>query len=711
MSAAYRYKAFLSYSHQDHKAAAWLHNALEKYRLPDQLRAAHASKNKHHERQGDIAGRLGRIFRDRDELPAADDLTAEVKKALQSSEFMIVLCSPRAAASRWVNKEVIEFKKLRGDAFVLPIILEGEPGASTDGQNGADKECFPPAVRFRLGADGQLSRKKAEPIAADMRKSADGRQRALLKVIAGLLGVGLDQLIERELRRKQRRVIAITAASLVATLVMGVLTTQAITARRDAEQNRAQAEDLVEFMLTDLRKKLDAVGRLDVLDSVGEKAVAYYDAQPFEGMADGSVGRRARAFHLLGEVEERRGDMNSAQAMFDRAKHATAALLARSPNDPQRIFDHSQSVYWAGYLDWQRGNFQATLAAFQAYQRYSEQLVALDPENPDWQMELGYAYGNMGALQLRSMSQPRAAYKNYAAAADIHEKLIAADSDDLSFQFSLAEKYAWMGDALRQFAHADEAMAARIKQQEILANILADDPQHKTALKQLAISYAGLGWIAFYQGDAEAQALFKKAAEIADRLVASDPENKNWQGIQGNNHLRLVVAYLAFGQPKLAAAVFEKNEFLSVLAPEKNIENIEQRIYHGLYRPLVAMRLRAASHGFSAVKEDAVRLLEKAITDELTIVANQHGRRTIGDVYMLAVKSLLAAGESAEAHRLLGHLWAGQTVLGRLKFDAEQDPRWVNIVAEIAYLRGDKKMFEQIKKEFEKRGYQLTFQA
>ena len=711
MSAAYRYKAFLSYSHQDHKAASWLHNALEKYRLPEQLQAAYASKTTHQEHKDEIPGKLGRIFRDRDELPAADDLTAEVKKALQSSEFMIVLCSPRAAASRWVNKEVIEFKKLRGDAFVLPIILEGEPGASVGGQGGADEECFPPAVRFKLGADGQLSRKRAEPIAADIRKSGDGRQRALLKVIAGLLGVGLDQLVEREMQRKQRRVIAITAASIIGMLVMGVLTTQAITARREAEVNRAQAEDLVEFMLTDLREKLDAVGRLDVLDSVGEKAVAYYDAQPVSGMADGSIGRRARAFHLLGEVEERRGDMDSAQAMFDRAKNATAALLARSPNDPQRIFDHSQSVFWAGYLDWKRGNFSETLVAFTEYQQYAEQLVAIDPENPGWQMELGYAYGNMGALQLRSMNQPRAAYKNYAAAADIHEKLIAADPGDLSFQFSHAENYAWMGDALRQFGHADEAMAARLQQQEILAKILVGDPQHKAALKQLAISYAGLGWIAFYQGDAKAQVLFKKAADIADRLVASDPENKNWQGIQGNNHLRLVVAYLTFGQPKMAAAVFEKNEHLFLLVPEKNIENIEQRIYQGLYRPLVAMRLRASTQGFSAVKDDAVRLLEKAITDELAIVANQHGRRTIGDVYMLAVKSLIAAGESAEAHRLLGHLWAGQTVLGRLKFDAEQDPRWVNIVAEIAYLRGDKKLLEQIKKEFEKRGYRLPFQA
>jgi len=709
MKTTYQYKAFLSYSHRDHKAATWLHKALEKYRLPDQLKEQLQAQALAKGEREPTTDKLGRIFRDREELPAADDLTVEVKKALESSEFMIVLCSPNAAASRWVNKEVIEFKKLRGDAYVLPIILEGEPGASADKNTDAAEECFPPAIRFKVGADGQLSRKRAEPIAADVRKSADGRQRALLKIIAGLLGVGLDQLIERELRRKQRRVIAVTAASLIATLVMGVLTTQAITAKREAERNRAQAEDLVEFMLTDLRQKLDAVGRLDVLDSVGEKAVEYYNAQPVDGMEDSSVGRRARAFHLLGEVEEKRGDMDNSQEMFNQAKVATAALLARSPNDPQRIFDHSQSVYWAGFLDWRRGNFEATMAAFKEYKQYSEQLVAIDPDNPDWQMELGYAYGNIGALQLRSLDQPRAAYRNYVAAADLHEKLIAADPDNLSFQFSHAENYAWMGDALRQFGHADEAVAARKTQQKILENILERDPRHKTALKQLSINYAAQGWIAFYQQNAVAQELFEKAAAIVGGLVESDPENEYWQGLQHDNQLRLVIAYRAFGHLDKAELAFEKNEKLSAQVADRNIKNIERRIAHGLYRPFVGLGLQASKKGHAAINGDALRLLGKAATDELGVSHYQHGRRTIGDIYMLAIKGLLASGESAEAHQLLGRLWSGETIIGPLKLTAEQDPRWVNIVAELAFLRGDAELLTQLKTDLEKRGYKLTF--
>jgi len=701
MQAEFRYKAFLSYSHKDQKAATRFHRALEGYRLPKHV----TDKSK----AGATHDRLGRIFRDRDELPAAEDLTAEVKKALATSEFMIVLCSPRAAASRWVNKEVIEFKKLRGDAFVLPVILKGEPGASANELEADAEECFPPAVRFKLGANGRLSRKLAEPVAADMRKSGDGHHRALLKVVAGLLGVGLDQLIEREMQRKQRRVIAVTAASMLGMLVMSALTFQAVTAQREAEYNRAQAEDLVEFMLTDLRKKLDAVGRLDALDSVGEKAVEYYDAQPVESLEDNSVGRRARAFHLLGEVEELRGDLAGAETMFDRAKGATAALLARNPNDPQRIFDHSQSVFWTGYMDIQHGDFEAALAAMRLYKDYSEQLVALDSDNPDWQMELSYAYGNMGALQLWNLDQPRKAYENYEAAGIIIEKLIEDNPDNLTLQFSLADTYAWIADALRHFGHADETIAARKKQQKILEKILKKDPKHKSAMRQLSNSYTAQGWIAYYRQDKAALSLFEKTTSIFDGLTANDPENKYWQHLLASHHMRLAKAYHLFDQHNKAELAYTKSKQLAATITQDDETTITRYISSRLYTPFVGLQLQAERSGFSNVLDGAQQLLNIATEGKLDVIGHVSGKRMVGEIYLIIIKSLQANGDNAKAHYILDQLWSGSSVLGTLQFNAEQDPRWVNILAEIAFLRGDTELLASLKTGIEKRGYSIFF--
>jgi len=530
MPVGFRYKAFLSYSHKDHKTAAWLHGALEKYRLPKQLQLKSDAVDGEEFVSSD---KLGRIFRDRDELPAADDLTAEVRKALLSSEYMIVLCSPRAAASRWVNKEIIEFKKLRGEAAVLPIIVEGEPNVPLGGDRAL--ECFPPGLRFRLGPGGTLSRKAAEPIAADIRKSGDGRQRALLKVIAGLLGVGLDQLVEREMQRKQRRVIAVTAASLIGMLVMGVLTTQAITARREAEVNRAQAEGLVEFMLTDLRQKLDAVGRLDVLDSVGEKAVEYYGAQALEDIPDASLGRRARAFHILGEVQGKRGDMDKAQAMFNSAAATTAGLLARDPTNTDRIFEHSQSVFWVGYQDHGRGNYESTLRAFRKYKELSLQLVEADPDNLDWQLELAFANGNMGTLLLEQLGRPREALKAFLAARGGHERLVAARPDDIGRKKSLANNYAWIADAYVRFGPIAEALKFRRMQQSVLQQILDGDEQDATALYNLMVGLLGESHLLISEAEqSRLEAVLTKAASIGAGLIEKDPSNMTWRGTHGN---------------------------------------------------------------------------------------------------------------------------------------------------------------------------------
>ena len=144
--------------------------------------------------------------------------------------------------------------------------------------------CFPP----NLATGG------AEPLAADLRPHADGRRLGFLKLVAGLSGVGLDALVQRDAQRRLRRVTAVTAAALAAMLVMAVLTGLALSQRREAQRQRAEAEGLVEFMLTDLRDKLKGVGRLDVLPAVNERALTYYRKQDLASLPPSpSNGERA----------------------------------------------------------------------------------------------------------------------------------------------------------------------------------------------------------------------------------------------------------------------------------------------------------------------------------------------------------------------------------------------------------------------------------
>ena len=189
--APFKYRAFLSYSHRDKAWGEWLHRALETYRIGRDLVGRTTPA-------GPVPKTLRPIFRDREDFSAGPSLAAQTIAALEASQFLIVICSPNAAKSEYVNEEVRRFKALgRGDR-IIPVIVDGNPGDP-------DSECFPPALRFKVGPDGGLTGERDEPIAADARSSGDGKELAIGKVVAGLLGVGLDEIIRRAERERRRR--------------------------------------------------------------------------------------------------------------------------------------------------------------------------------------------------------------------------------------------------------------------------------------------------------------------------------------------------------------------------------------------------------------------------------------------------------------------------------------------------------------------------
>src|SRR5262245_12337014 len=183
-TAPIKYRAFLSYSHRDAAWGGWLHSALEGYRISKDLIGRATSA-------GPVPKTVRPIFRDREDFSAGHSLTAQTLAALEASQFLIVICSPNAAQSPYVNEEIRRFKVLGRAERIIPVIVDGEPGDPA-------RECFPPALCFKVGADEQPTDEREEPIAADARPQSDGKEIAKQKVVAGLLGLGLDEIVRRE---------------------------------------------------------------------------------------------------------------------------------------------------------------------------------------------------------------------------------------------------------------------------------------------------------------------------------------------------------------------------------------------------------------------------------------------------------------------------------------------------------------------------------
>ena len=117
-----KYWAFISYSHRDTRWADWLHKAIESYRPPRLLIGTESAF-------GLVPKRLTPVFRDREELASATDLGTVINAALSGSACQIVICSPQAAKSRWVNEEILAFKRLGREDQLLECavgIIGGE---------------------------------------------------------------------------------------------------------------------------------------------------------------------------------------------------------------------------------------------------------------------------------------------------------------------------------------------------------------------------------------------------------------------------------------------------------------------------------------------------------------------------------------------------------------------------------------------------------
>jgi tetratricopeptide (TPR) repeat protein len=315
-----RYSAFISYSHADHACARWLHRALETYRLPKVLVGSESPF-------GPVPRRLPPVFRDRDELPASGDLGQELRGALGQSRFQIVLCSPRGARSKWVNEEILSFKRLHGETRTLALILDGEPYA------GGDEECFPPALRFRLAPDGSLSDNPAEPIAADIRPGKDGRRLALLKLIAGLTGLKLDALARRDSARRQRRLAFVTAGSLAIAVVTIGLAIYAEAQRRVAEAQRRLADKSLEFLVDTFAIANPAtenprtITALTILGRVSKRAGGELKDEP--GVSARLLETTGEIYYNLGLPKESEHDLRAALALQPAKSEGRGSTLLR----------------------------------------------------------------------------------------------------------------------------------------------------------------------------------------------------------------------------------------------------------------------------------------------------------------------------------------------------------------------------------------------
>lgn len=208
ISAEYKYKAFISYRHvpRDMAAAKALHTQIERYTIPtDRKDAASRSHKK------------WKVFRDEEELRITNDLPQSIHDALDASEYLIVVCSPDAVHSKWVPLEIARFLKHHDQQHILTVVTAGDPGQML------------PDLLIRVSAEGYDTSRMKEPLYMDIRADSSPSMKRLLKeqflkLAATLHGCAYDDLVMREQRRKQQKILQwVIGISCIAAVMIGIL--------------------------------------------------------------------------------------------------------------------------------------------------------------------------------------------------------------------------------------------------------------------------------------------------------------------------------------------------------------------------------------------------------------------------------------------------------------------------------------------------------
>ncbi len=544
----FKYRVFISYSHADSVWARWLHRALESYKPPRGVVIQGISAD----------GRskpLSPVFRDREELSSAASLSDAVSQALQDSANLVVICSPAAARSKWVNEEILTFKRLGRSARIFCFIVDGEP------HDAGEAECFPQALRYEW-KDGGISDVPAEPLAADARRGGDGRTLARLKLIAGILHVDLDNLRQRDLQRRNKRLLAVSAGSAAVAILTVSLAIMAFLSNAEAQRRRAQAEDLIGFMVGDLYGRLQEIGRLEDFMSVGNKAMEYFSSLRDEDVDDKVLSQRADVLTKIGNTRLDQGDLAAALESFREARATSLRLAESDPSNAEWQIALANSYFWIGLVYWQRGELEAAGDEFQKVIPIVDEVVRQEPDKPEWLAEKSYAYTNLARV-LELQGQLERSLDLYREIAAINDKLLEMDPDNIDYRLEVGFAHNNIGKVDQSLGRLEEAERHFKTDLEIKQAVSDTDPGQNVWRSYLATSNQYLGRNAMVRGDYDrAHAAFASAIEIVTALYQLDPESAEWKERLATYQRELGSVEIQQAQPEVARAALAESSKL-----------------------------------------------------------------------------------------------------------------------------------------------------
>ena len=363
----------------------------------------------------------------------------------------------------------------------------------------------------------------------------------------------LQRIVDTPKRRIRQAAIVVFLIVILAAATKYIV--DVTSARRDAERRRAQAEELVGFMVGDLRTKLEAVGRLDMLDGAASRALGYFASLEPDELRGEDLHKNSLALAQLGEVRLNEGKLDEAVKLFEQSIRFASTAVARDSRNDEWQLALSNAHFWMGDALRRKGDTAGTLQHFGTYLQISLRLAAANPGNLKYQQEVSYGHGNMGAAYEAAGDLDRA-LGEYALAVDIDRRRLQRDPRNEQWQSDLATSLNRVGAVLYKKGDLQGAFAAFAEELPLRRRLVAASPDDARRLTSLVAALAYSGTLLMTMGDdARALVLAREEHELSAKLAAFDPTN-----LSRRRNLLVAKSHVAAVTPdsREAVAIFDE---------------------------------------------------------------------------------------------------------------------------------------------------------
>jgi len=486
---SYKYRAFISYSHQDKAFAIWLQKGIENYSISQTLREKYPHLPKDLRRS---------VFRDDEELSSASMLSTTLENALDDSERLIVVCSSHAVSSQWVEKEIVYFKERHDEAHVYSVIKSGAPS-----------DVLPKALGH-------------EPLAVDAQQ---GKKIALMKIIAVILDVPFSDVWEREKREVKKRAFIRLGLGLlfVGVLSYSVLQYKAISSNAELESIHTKMST-IEYKLKRNKLSIDEVYALqNRLQELEEQKKRKVDTLKWFGLLKTSVAKKAKRAYDVNGVDQALAILESEKSRVEDEAYAKKNMLRAKLYIEKNDYEQANHFY------------EKAIAVDDSYANVYDYVLFLMKENEtqkaqrllerlkdyDLGMEQKANVLNRLGISYRKLKRLDEAEECYMEALSIREKLAKGNPD--KYRLDLAWTYNNLGVLYKKTNELNASEKVHYKAFKLRKQLAKNNPKKYTfyvtcSMHNLGELYSGM------KESKRAEKFFKDAIKIRRELIATNPK-------------------------------------------------------------------------------------------------------------------------------------------------------------------------------------------